>query len=91
MPIMGKRQGGKWQHRKMQPPEKAPLGQIGLFWFLAWYKSHTGEAYQYTKQRELSEASGVSQQTISRIINNDKPEWLTIQGRALSVARREED
>jgi len=73
------------QNGYVQPPKGVRSGQIGLFWFLAWYQERTGEPYTYKTQTELAEASGISQSTISRIVHDDKPKWLLVTDKAISL------
>lgn len=67
----------------MQPPEGTPSGKA-LFWFLAWFESTNGPAFEFATQKHLAETVGISEDAVSRIFRNP-PEWLKHDDRKASI------
>ena len=72
----------------MEPPKGKPTTKV-VFWFLAWHREKYGEPFRFVLQKELADASGVSDRAISDLVNNP-PSWFVYTGRSADVVAQTE-
>ncbi len=75
---------------RMQPPTTGTPSSKILFWFLAWHLAEFKEPFEFHTQKELAQASGVSEDALSRIIR-DPPGWFGYDGRRAYIERSKLD
>jgi hypothetical protein len=66
------------------PPAEGSPSSRALFWFLTWFDCKHGKAYSFETQKELANAAGISEDSVSRIIRSP-PAWFIYDGKKASV------
>lgn len=75
---------------RMQPPTEGTPSSKALFWFLAWHLAEFKAPFEAATQKELAEAAGISEDSISRIVR-DPPEWFRYDGRKAYIDKSKVD